>query len=80
LGAPKLGVPKVHRLSSLKGPVPTKLGSPQGLVALMGWGPHGLGDPWVGGPMGWGPQRVSGRVYETKLIIAVFCFLWFRFI
>jgi hypothetical protein len=46
----------------------------------MGWGPHGLGAPWVGGtqgfgaPMGWGPQRVSGRVYETKPIIAVFFF------
>jgi hypothetical protein len=30
--------------------------------------------------MGWGPQRVSGRVYETKPITAVFCFLWFRFV
>jgi hypothetical protein len=27
--------------------------------------------------MGWGPQRVSGRVYETKPIIAVFFFLFF---
>jgi hypothetical protein len=32
----------------------------------MGWGHHGLGG--------------SGRVYETKPITAVFCFLWFRFI
>jgi hypothetical protein len=44
----------------------------------MGWGPHGLGLPWVGGthglgaPIGSGLQRVTGRVYETKPIITVF--------
>jgi hypothetical protein len=43
-------------------------------------GPHGLGAPWAGGtqglgaPMGWEPQRVSGRVYESKPIIAVVVF------
>jgi hypothetical protein len=51
------------------------------LAAPMGWGhPMGWENPRVRGPMGWGPQRVSGRVYETKTIIAVFCFLWFRFV
>jgi hypothetical protein len=30
--------------------------------------------------MGWGPQRVLGRVYETNTITAVFCFIWFRFV
>jgi hypothetical protein len=49
-------------------------------------GPHGLGALWVRGtqglraPMGLGPQRVSGRVYETKPIIVVFCFLWYHFV
>jgi hypothetical protein len=65
LGAPKLGVPKVCQLSTL---------------APKGWCPQSLGVPKGWAPMGWGPQRVSGPVYETKLIIAVFCFLRFKFV
>jgi hypothetical protein len=49
--------------------------------------PHGLGTPWTGGTqglgasMGWGPQRVSGRVYESKPIITVvFCFFGVFFV
>jgi hypothetical protein len=58
-----------------------RIGGPHGFGAPMGWGPLWVwGTQGLGPPMGWRPQRVSGHVYETKPIIAVFCFLWIRFV
>jgi hypothetical protein len=48
----------------------------------MDWGhPRVGGLHGLGASMGWGPQRVSGRVYESKPIIAVVVFsvLFFSF-
>jgi hypothetical protein len=93
---PGLGAPKARGPQGLDGPkvggpqglpaqwlqragVHKAWNSPRAVAPTIG-GPHGLAGPMVWGPHGLGAQRVSGRIYETKPIIAVFCFLWFRFV
>jgi hypothetical protein len=67
-----LGAPKARGPPRIRGP---KLEAPK-VYRLSG--PKGLGPTKLGCPQG--PQMVSGRVYETKPIITVLCFLRFRFV
>jgi hypothetical protein len=83
LGAPKAQGPP--RLGDSKARGPLSWGSPRSAAqwpqragAQKAWVSPRVGAPRIGGPHGLGAQK--GRIYKTKPIIVVFCFIRFRFV